>query len=162
MRPATPSDIEALVVSVNAQSESIRQEFSRGTDVWVVEQAGKLVAYDVCGAESKTLADFIRLEAPERDTWAIGIWVAPEARGQGLAVQLRRRVAQEFRNRGLTHLLGTISATNKRSIRTFKKIGAKFVGRVDYAWFYGLGVVWFDGRLRVGRWTKRRPLTLAM
>jgi GNAT superfamily N-acetyltransferase len=157
IRPATMDDIDALVAL-----GTTRDEIDLGTEVWVVEQAGELIAYDICGADTKIISDFIRLKACERDTWAIGIWVAPQARGQGLAAQLRCRVAEEFRKRSVVHLLGTISATNKRSIRTFTKIGAKFVERIDYAWLYGFGAVWFGGKFRVGYWTTRRPLTLAI
>ena len=164
-RCATEADTEALVtdlVGEKGQSDALRRLFDRGSDVWVVERSGKLVAYDICGARTKTFADFILLQAPAGDTWAIEIWVAPEARGQGLAVQLRRRVAQEFRKRGMARILGSISVTNKRSIHAFRKIGAKPIGRLDYFWVFGFGLVRIDGRFRVGRWTDRRPLTLAI
>ena len=129
----------------------------RSTDL-----SGRPVAYDIVGADAKVLTSWLRLEAPEMDTWGIAIWVAPEARGQGLAGQLRRRVAQEFRNAGFVHLLGTIDTPNTRSVRTFKKLGARFVGRVDFVWLFGFGLICFTSRPRVGRWTSRQPLTLSI
>ncbi|MGI9395750.1 MAG: GNAT family N-acetyltransferase [Boseongicola sp.] len=157
IRSASQADIDALIASFTT-----RDVLDRGSQTWVAEQAGELVAYDISGAEAKRISDFIQLKAPERDTWAIHIWVSPAARGQGLAMQLRLRVAAEFRDQGVNRLLGTISATNERSIRAFEKMGAKFIGRIHFAWLCGFAVVWFEGRLRLGYWTGRTPLTLGI
>jgi ribosomal protein S18 acetylase RimI-like enzyme len=159
MHRARPRDIDALTARAR-RKDAYRKRFDLGSEVWIAEQAGMPVAYDVSGAKTKDLARWLRLEAPEGETWAITIWVAPEARGQGLAVQLRRRVAQEFRSAGFVRLLGTIRASNTRSVRTFRKLGATFIGRVYYVWLFGFGVVLFDGRLQAGHWTSRRRLTL--
>lgn len=159
IRPARPEDIDTIVAGVHRRDD-LRSTLSRGSQVWIVEQAGKPVAFDVSGAETKYLTSWMGLEAPEGATWAITIWVSPEVRGQGLAGQLRCRVASEIRNAGFVRLLGTIEVTNTRSIRTFRKLGTRFIARVDHVWLFGFGVVCFNGRLQAGRWSRRRPLIL--
>jgi RimJ/RimL family protein N-acetyltransferase len=65
--------------------------------------------------------------APERAE--IGVTVAPERRGQGLALPLLQAGVHRARSLGLEQLVARIRPTNERSLRSFVRAGFRAAGR---------------------------------
>ena len=57
-----------------------------------------------------------------------GVWVAPEARGQGLGQRLMGAVIAEARAQGLTHLQLGVGATNLPALALYRRAGFVVTG----------------------------------
>jgi GNAT superfamily N-acetyltransferase len=61
------------------------------------------------------------------------LYVAPEARGKGLAEALIRACVEECRKRGASRLTWQTAPDNERAQRVYERIGAKRSQWIDYA-----------------------------
>lgn len=55
--------------------------------------------------------------------YLVGMWVAPERRGTGVAQQLVERVVEWARGRGATRVLLSVEAGNTRAARLYERCG---------------------------------------
>ncbi len=71
----------------------------------------------------------LRIERQSAERAELGITVAPEQRGQGLAVQVLQAGVERARELGLKLLLARIRPDNLRSLQSFARAGFLLVGR---------------------------------
>jgi L-amino acid N-acyltransferase YncA len=134
VRPATREDREAIAAIYNAalaeraSTFETRPRTPEDIDAWlgkrhpvlVAEEAGRVLAYATTGAYSPRecyagVADF-------------SIYVAPEARGRGVARPLLQALLREAEAAGFHKLTSRVFATNARSRALLKGLGFREVG----------------------------------
>lgn len=67
------------------------------------------------------------------DAWLVAVWVAPEARGTGLAERmLRDQIAWARDGLGARRLLLHVGGTNARARALYERVGFRATGQVDH------------------------------
>jgi RimJ/RimL family protein N-acetyltransferase len=100
--------------------------------------------------------DWLRFTLRPHEIWTITIWVHPNYRGRGYHAQLWTYAVSALAEEGYRKILGHIDVLNRRSIRAFKKVGAKPLRRVLVFRLFGWTLARRDGRVQVGRWSPIR------
>lgn len=89
-----------------------------------------LVARDDAGA---WLGSMIVYTDDRVDAWLVAVWVAPEARGTGLAERmLRDQVAWARDVLGARRLILHVGGTNPRARALYERVGFRATGQVDH------------------------------
>lgn len=116
----TTITFEEAPVSIPAFADRIR-DISAAYPWLVMETAGRIAGY-AYGAPWKSRSAY-------RFSAETTIYLAPEARGQGLGLQLYRELINRLRERGLRSLVGGIALPNPASIALHEKLGFEKIGQ---------------------------------
>jgi GNAT superfamily N-acetyltransferase len=135
---------------------------SPGTRLWVLREGGEVAAFMWMDAATIQLSDWIHFTLSDSEIAGIFLWVSPARRGAGLGPRVNRHVSHECTKEGLTGVLSTVDTLNRNSLRADEKVGYVRIGRVRALRILGFALVRYGGMTRLGRWSARRPLTLAV
>lgn len=135
---------------------------SPSTRLWVLREGGEVAAFMWMDAAVLQLSDWIHFTLSDGEIAGIFLWVSPERRGAGLGPRMNRHVSHECTRQGIDRVVSTVDTLNRNSLRADEKVGYVRIGRVRALRFMGLGLVRCGGMTRIGRWSARRPLTLAV
>jgi L-amino acid N-acyltransferase YncA len=147
VRPAQPQDAEAVAVIYNHGIEERQATFEtrprRANEIlgWLEEGRPFVVATDGDG----TILGFARVSAysTRRAYAGVGehaVYVAPEARGQGVGVKLLDALARSSEDAGYYKLTSRVFTTNQASLNLHRAAGFTEVGiqrhhgRLDDEW----------------------------
>lgn len=103
--------------------ESLWRERAAGT-TWVAHEAG--ATGDVLPMGLVTL-----WHAPDQapdESWLVGMWVAPHARGRGVADELVGALLEHARRAGLQRVLLEVAEANARAARAYSRLGFEPTG----------------------------------
>jgi GNAT superfamily N-acetyltransferase len=140
-RSLEPYD-EITLAAVEGQTEWLKGTLSRRLvegDLCIVALDGKnLAGFNLVSLDTLRIP-LIKLERPlRRDrAWSEQITVLPAYRHRGLAVLLRKVIAQELHKRGFKFFYGAAIVSNPASMRLAKSAGFDPVGTITYARFLG-------------------------
>jgi ribosomal protein S18 acetylase RimI-like enzyme len=119
--------IAALTAAPHAFGASPEEEAGRDAGqilssnaVLAAERDGRLCAMAALWRDTSAKRRHIGL------VW--GVWVAPEARGQGLGLRLLEAVIEEARATGLTHLQLAVGTTNLAALALYRRAGFVVTG----------------------------------
>lgn len=83
--------------------------------------------------EGRWLGSMIVATEDRVDAWLVAVWVAPEARGTGLAERmLRDQVAWARDVLGAQRLMLHVGGTNRRARAVYERVGFRATGQVDH------------------------------
>jgi len=140
----------------------VLNRFARGQRVWVYERDGRILAFDWIAGAEKTLSDWLIVGGAPGAFWGHFLKVQADCRGMGLGPKLRRHICQGYARAGYTRLLTTVDTRNRNSISYQLKAGAQPFSRVRFLSLLGLTLLRHGRRWRLGFWSARRPLRIAL
>ncbi len=160
LRWAGEADFERLV-AFGIDPAELRSRFARGARVAILEQDGRVAAWNWFETDSHDDYDWLRFTLSPGEIWGFNGRVAPAVRGRGAFARVRGFAARDLAREGYRRIVSNIDALNRSSLRARAKTGSAALGR--FFWIRALGVTLLrvDGSMRVGRWGPQRRLALA-
>ncbi len=130
---------------------------------WIKLDQGRLVAWCFLGLTHSEISDWLVIHAGSPTAlWGAGTWVHRDYRGSGVAAEIRSHSFVWYRDQGYREQFSWINLTNRSSLRSSRKLGARPVGRIIFLRLCGVALVYDGRRWHLGRWTASRPLVLSM
>jgi RimJ/RimL family protein N-acetyltransferase len=131
LRRATARDahqiasIAARIILDGGQASGLPPTLTAAEVVGRMRSYRRRGAWFVCRIDRQTVA-FAALEPvpDERKTAALGVWVLPDHRGQGIGTNLALVALDFARAKGYRKVRGTIPAGNEAALSFFSSIGA--------------------------------------
>lgn len=131
--PGRLATADTVPVSMESRRPWFEEHNPQNRPLWVAEREGRIVAWITASAFNTRPAYFRTAE--------VGLYVAPEAQGQGLGTLLLDRLIAECPRLGQTTLLAKIFGHNAPSLKLFERAGFQ-------SWGFLPEVAELDGTLR--------------
>jgi RimJ/RimL family protein N-acetyltransferase len=130
--------------------EQVIERFERGARcaAFINDDGTCMAQYWVSCGEAYDEID-LNIELPENAVWFFDGWTHPRYRGRGYARALVLGMLYELSQQGIAAGYARVDTTNKSSLASLKRTGAKVVGKVT---FVRLGkLLWQRGGITGGR-----------
>lgn len=155
VRRATGDDLEAFLQVGAITAYEVRHRLARGDIPYLAFEGDAPVAYKWfrVGSWREVNLEFHLGD----DAWSYDLYVAPAARGRGVASALTTRSIADLAPQGVRRALAAIYHLNRPSLATARRAGSRIVR--SYA-VIGIGpveiVIERDGETRARRWRAHR------
>ncbi len=160
LRWAEEADFDRLV-AFGIEPAELRARLARGARVAILEQDGRIGAWNWFEAEGHDDYDWLRFTLSPGEIWGFNGRVAPDLRGRAAFARVRGFAARDLAREGNCRIVSNIDALNRSSLRARAKTGSVALGRFFWVRLLGVTLVVLNGRLRIGRWGPQRRLALA-
>jgi GNAT superfamily N-acetyltransferase len=151
-----PEDNDSLI-ALGAPPKFLPVSFESGTQFWILERGGQMVAYMWLEPIDLDWWGWLRVKISPNDICGAIVWVAPEHRGQGFGPRLNRHAASECARAGYSRIISTVDSLNRNSLRADRKVGYNRICHFVFLRFMGFTLVHSGSTLRLGRWSSSRP-----
>lgn len=139
---------------------SMQDKLGPGVGLWILELHDEITAFMWLDSQVIRPSSWVRLELAPDEIAGIFLWVSPERRGAGLGPRMNRHISHECAGAGYARIVSTVDAWNRNSLRADEKVGYRRIGKIRILRILGFGGIFCRGLVRLGWWTKRRPLVV--
>lgn len=139
---------------------NMQDKLGPGVRLWVLERSGEIEAFMWLDSQVIQPSHWVRLALAPDEIAGIFLWVSPERRGEGLGPRMNRHISHECAGAGYTRIVSTVDTWNRNSLRADEKVGYRRIGKIRILRIFGFGGLFCRGLVRLGWWTRRRPLAL--
>ncbi len=160
LRWAGEADFDRLVAFGSDPAE-LSARFARGARVAILEQDGRVAAWNWFETEGHDDYDWLRFTLSPDEIWGFNGRVASAFRGRGAFARVRSFAARDLAREGYRRIVSNIDALNRSSLRARAKTGSTALGRFFWIRILGVTLVSLGGAVRIGRWGPRRRLAMA-
>lgn len=130
---------------------------------WLMLDQDRLVAWSFLGLAESEIDGWLVIQTGRPTAlWGAGSWVHRDYRGSGLASKVRSHSVKWYLEQGYREQFSWINLVNHSSLRSWRKQGAREIGRITCFRWFGLALVHDGRRWHLGRWSADRPLVLSM
>jgi len=160
-RWATDQDLDLLTCG-GLTSEQIQKYLDAGGRAVITNVEGRMAAYYWAIPNGWINNEWLWLSVGPGQMWGAHHYVAPEFRGQKIAMESAKFAYKQFRSEGYSRSIGAIDSLNRSSRRVWIRDGVRLLGQVFYVRFVGLVLYRIGHKWGFGYYGGQRQFELSL